>query len=262
MFTSIAKLRASSAMQSRVTTVENWLKRQMGAAYTPEVKFPIAFIAHSNSVEDVSWVNGYTNTHVAWPELADAVLKEFGHKTQGEHRSAMYEMLDARSPGKNKVLAETIVPKYNAAFASLGKTADFGSQPWAFKIEPQVAAPAVEANVAAVAANVPAVEAKETPQVEVHPTAAGAATDVFKPLAQVAAESAAANTEANLQVVGAMYVGLGKVMIDKKKTLAEAAKWSTSPTGGRIFSEYVHAFTSGVELKDVRAALKDFAATL
>lgn len=248
MFTTIAKLRASSAMQDRVTTVESWLKRQ-NVGYTPEVKFPIAFIAHSNAVADVSWVNDSTNTHAMWPELANEVLKEFGHKTQTEHRQEIENMLSSRE-GKTKVLNEQIVPKYNAAFARTIK-ADFGSAWWPFPVS---AAPA----------------ATDTPLAE---TPAANANEELKPLAEVAADSANTNTNeaenetpevetANPQLLGAMYIGLGKVMVDKQKTLAEAAKWSTSPTGGRVFSEYVHAFASGVDLKEVRATLKQFAATV
>ena len=256
MFTTIAKLRASSAMQSRVTTVENWLKRQV-PGYTPEALFPIAFIAHSNSVDDVEWVNGVAGTHVTNAELASEVLKEFGHKTQGEHRNAMSELLRSRD-GKTKVLAEQIVPKYNAAFART-KKADFGSIWWPMKIEPQVAAPAAQAEPAAVEANL-------------NP-AASTGTDLFKPLAQVAAESGMSSPETvapeanedgmySVSILGAMYIGLGRVMMGKEKTFEEAVTYSTSPTGGRVFSDYVQAFASGVELKDVRACLKTFASNM
>lgn len=249
MFTTIAKLRASSAMQSRVTTVENWLKKQ-NAGYTEDVKFPIAFIAHSNAVADVEWVNGVSSTHAMWPELANEVLKEFGHSTQTAHRQEIEDMLNR---SKSASLQE-IVTKYNNAFARTIK-ADFNSAWWPFPVSAPTATPVAE-------------------------TSAPAASEELKPLAQVAAESTVAekskeqaNEEeasnetpeveaANPAVLGAMYIGLGKVMVEKQKTLAEAAKWSTSPTGGRMFSEYVHAFASGVDLKEVRATLKQFAATV
>lgn len=62
MFTTIAALRKSSAMQSRVTTVENYLKKR-AKAYTPDMIFPIAIIAESNSGADFQWVEGVTSTH-------------------------------------------------------------------------------------------------------------------------------------------------------------------------------------------------------
>ena len=55
MFTSIKLLRNSDAVQTRVTTVENFLKKKM-LNYSPEKFFPVAVIALSNSLADVQWV--------------------------------------------------------------------------------------------------------------------------------------------------------------------------------------------------------------
>lgn len=246
MFTTIAKLRASSAMQSRVTTVESWLKKQQ-PGYTPESKFPIAFIGYPNAVADVEWVNASSNTHAMWPELANEVLKEFGHSTQTAHRDEIETMLNS---GKANALEE-IKAKYNAAFARTVK-ADFGSAWWPFAIT--------------AAAPTPATALAETP---VAATSAASSNEntVAEKSKQDANEEEAGNETPEVEatnpvVLGAMYIGLGKVMVEKQKTLAEAAKWSTSPTGGRMFSEYVHAFASGVDLKEVRATLKQFAATV
>ena len=56
-FTSIKNLRASSAMQTRVTQVANNLKK-LNANWQPEWFFPVAAVGLSNGVEDVSWVSG------------------------------------------------------------------------------------------------------------------------------------------------------------------------------------------------------------
>lgn len=58
MFTSIAKLRASHADQSRVTAVENALKKRCGSTWLASAPFPIAFILISNSQADFNWVVG------------------------------------------------------------------------------------------------------------------------------------------------------------------------------------------------------------
>jgi hypothetical protein len=186
---------------------------------------------------------------VAWPELANEVLKEFGHKTQSEHREEIESMLNR---SKASALQE-IVTKYNAAFARTIK-ADFGSAWWPFPVSAPVAAATPAPTAATPVAETPATE---TPQTE---------STVAEKSKEEANEEAGNETPeveaANPVVLGAMYIGLGKVMVEKQKTLAEAAKWSTSPTGGRMFSEYVHAFASGVDLKEVRATLKQFAATV
>lgn len=61
--TSIAALRNSSAMQSRVTTVENFLKR-LNRDWQAAWWFPIAFINVSNDDADMSWVRSHTSTHL------------------------------------------------------------------------------------------------------------------------------------------------------------------------------------------------------
>lgn len=60
--TSIQNLRASTAMQSRVTTVENFLKR-LNRNWNAAWFFPIAFINVSNGDDDMHWVRSHTSTH-------------------------------------------------------------------------------------------------------------------------------------------------------------------------------------------------------
>lgn len=64
MFTSISKLRSSSAMQSRVDQLERFLKKQ-SPKYSPDMIFPIAVIAISNNAaDDYRWVMDARGTHV------------------------------------------------------------------------------------------------------------------------------------------------------------------------------------------------------
>lgn len=238
MFTTIEKLRASHAMQSRVTTVENWLKRQ-NSAWTPDAKFPIAFIAHSNAVDDVEWVNQVTSTHVTWSELANEVLKEFGHKTQGEHRAAIEEMLRSRE-GKTKVLNEIIVPKYNAAFQRIGG-ADFGSAFWPFALSKPAAtteAAAPEATASA-ASNDAATESTAT-------DAAAPETGKLIPVVP------------DFSIEGAFYIAIGKIMVSKSRNFIDAVKYASSPTGGRLYSEY--AMAEGVDGKAARDYVRQYLA--
>ncbi len=55
MFTSISRLRSSSAMQSRVTQVETYLKRNV-PGYNVEMLFPVFLVAAANSMPDYDWV--------------------------------------------------------------------------------------------------------------------------------------------------------------------------------------------------------------
>lgn len=62
MFTSINRLRNSTAIQDRVTRVENFLKKN-SAVYTPDMLFPAAVIIKSNNLDDYDWVmrNAFLN---------------------------------------------------------------------------------------------------------------------------------------------------------------------------------------------------------
>lgn len=241
MFTTIAKLRASSAMQSRVTTVENWLKRQ-NPSWTPDTKFPIAFIANSNIVADVEWVNGVTSTHASWPELANAVLAQFGHKTQTEHRHAIEEMLNARA-GKTKALNDQIIPKYNIAFASLC-AADFGSSLWPFAFGPAGASTPAEGT-----------QATKAEVAQANPATVSGVVDAA-PEPETAAQQTAEEPVNNFILVGAFYIAIGKIVMEKQKPFAEACTWASSPTGGRTYSQY--AMENGADGAEARAFLKAF----
>lgn len=253
MFTSIQKLRASSAMQSRVTTVENWLKRQ-NPNWTPESRFPIAFIAHSNAVDDVDWVNGSTNTHVSWPELSNEVLKEFGHKTQVEHRNAIEELLRSRE-GKTKVLNEQIVPKYNAAFARIG-AADFGAAFWPFAKPAPIAVQATATPATNVADGGETAHLMSTPANAARLNESVAQLNAGKTTEHKLVPTTAPATEWSFLVIGAFYIAIGKIVILKEKTFDEACQWASSPTGGRTYSQF--AMENGADGVEARAFLKAY----
>src|SRR6478736_3999677 len=61
-FTSIAALRESLAQQSRVTTVENNLKK-LNASWQASWLFPIVAVGLSNTLEDVDWVQSEDSVH-------------------------------------------------------------------------------------------------------------------------------------------------------------------------------------------------------
>lgn len=237
MFTTIANLRASHAMTARVSSVENWLKKQ-NPNWTSDTKFPIFVIANSNSVDDVDWVIGTTSTHEAWPQMEQAVLALFGHKDVAEHFDYIENLMRARA-GKGKAVEE-LAQKYNTA---LIETQNFGKVLWPLT----VAAPAPGAPAPAPTA--------ETPQVEVK------TESTSEPEVSAPAEKSGEGMY-TFAVLGAMYVAVGKVVIEKQKTFEDSVRYSLSPTGGRLFTQYVEAFGNGADVKEVRACLKTFAANM
>lgn len=74
MFTSIALLRASDAIKTRVDSVERYLKRTM-TTYSTESFFPMVVVAKANNFDDFLWVaqnkdvhmNMHKCVHVAMP---------------------------------------------------------------------------------------------------------------------------------------------------------------------------------------------------
>lgn len=64
MFTNIKKLRASSAMESRVNTLERFVKDKMGPDFNVETAFPVAIVQLSNGNADFEWVMGHKSTHI------------------------------------------------------------------------------------------------------------------------------------------------------------------------------------------------------
>lgn len=57
MFTSIEKLRNSSAVPSRVTSVETYLRKNYGQGpWDPKIVFPVAVVLVSNTRDDYEWV--------------------------------------------------------------------------------------------------------------------------------------------------------------------------------------------------------------
>ena len=245
MFTTIEKLRASHAQQNRVSTVDNWHKRN-GGNWLPTDKLAIFAIANSNSVDDVDWVCGTSSTHVAWPAMEAAVLKAFGHKTKGEHMNAIQSMLRA---GKAKALPE-ITAKYHEAYSSLGAVTE--RCPVVGYVKPAEAAPAAETAA-------PVADATEqlmsSPANAAHlnesvaQLAAGQTTE--RPLIPVTEEAPVKGA-----LVGAFYIAIGKIIALKDKTFDEAVQWATSPTGGRTYSQF--AMENGVDGVDARAFLKSF----
>lgn len=241
MFTTIAKLRNSHAMTARVSSVENWLKKQ-NPNWTPDTKFPIFAIANSNAVDDVDWVIGTTSTHVAWPEMEKAILAIFGHANVAEHFDYIENQMRAHA-GKTKA-AQDLTHKYNQA---LVETKNFGKVLWPLTVANDTPVDAVKTEPA---------PTTETAQVEVK-TESKAEPDV--------APAPAEKDEAGMYtfaVLGAMYVAVGKVVMEKQKTFEDAVRYSLSPTGGRLFTQHVEAFGNGADVKEVRACLKTFASNM
>lgn len=220
LFTTIKNLRASGAQQQRVTTVENWLKRQK-KDWKAEDKFPVFAIANSNSVDDVEWVFGVRSVLVAWPEMEKAILAEFGHKNTAEHIDYIEAQLRA---GKAKAIAE-ITPKYNTAYMKV-----------------HAVNPLTE--TAALA---------ETPLAENAPT-----QQIESALNDVPAPAVTPTPKSDNIVLGAMYIAIGRIMATKDKSFADACTYATSPTGSRIFTEY--AMSNGADGKEARDRLKLFLA--
>ncbi len=107
-FTTIALLRASTAMESRVNTVENYLKRTY-PGYTPEMPFPIFEIAISNAIEDVHWVVDNSSTH--YKSLPSALTNLF--KGIDESERSMFG-----SGAKNKAVADVTAKMIGLIVAS------------------------------------------------------------------------------------------------------------------------------------------------
>lgn len=220
LFTTIQNLRASSAMQQRVSTVENWLKRQK-KDWKADDKFPVFAIANSNAVDDVEWVFGTKNVLVTWPEMETAILTEFGHSNITQHIDFIEKQLRTN---KAKALAE-ITPKYNAAYLKV------------HAINPLTETAALAASPVAVDAPVPRMEAA------LNDAPAPAETPVPK---------------SDFAVLGAMYIAIGRIMSTKDKSFADACTYATSPTGSRVFTEY--AMSNGADGKEARDRLKLFLA--
>lgn len=230
LFTTIQNLRASSAQQNRVQTVENWLKRQK-KDWNPTDKFPVFAIANSNAVDDVEWVFGSRNVLVAWPEMEKAILAEFGHKTTSEHVDYIESQLRV---GKAKAIAE-ITPKYNAAYEKVHAVNPLSTQTAATPAA--VAAPAVASPVV------------------IDPPSAKIEAGLND--APVPAEASAPKSDFAIQ--GAMYIAIGRIMASKEKSFADACTYATSPTGSRLYAEY--AMSNGADGKQAREQLKTFLAT-
>lgn len=238
MFTSIEKLRASHAMQDRVSSVERWLKRQ-NPNYLNAEKFPIFVIGNSNAVADVDWVISVNSTHIGWPEMHKAVLAEFGHKTIIEHNEYVEQLFNKST--KANALAE-LNQKYVNAYSKAGVAIPnyFGG------LQP------VGAAAQAIA---PAPAATETPQVVQEEVKA--ATPVAAPAPVAPAVNAKAEAEAKLKLRGIVHTAIGQVMSEKLKTFEDAVRWSQSPTGSRTFSAYAEA--NGADAREAREDLKAFA---
>src|SRR5580693_3910768 len=115
MFTTIANLRNSSAMQDRVTKVENWLKKQ-NPNWQPEFVFPIFAIGNSNPVEDVSWVYDNTRTYFDWPEMEAAVIRKIATNQICSKVDHIDNILSRMNRSKAATIAE-LTEVYNAAYA-------------------------------------------------------------------------------------------------------------------------------------------------
>jgi hypothetical protein len=261
MFTTIKALRASHAMTSRVNTVDNWLKRQ-NPEWKPEDKFPIFAIANSNVVDDVEWVFNVTSTHAKWPAMEKAVLAQFGHKNAEEHEEFIVRAL---RNGKAKALAE-ITPKYNAAylavFPQVAVQADALPTTQLENGEGAVAiAPPTAANPTVDLANTSTTDlaggAAEEAPARSDAIQGGAKNN--PPLDLVNLAGVAAPTTPNFEVLGAFYVAIGRIIRNKQKSFDEAVKYASSPTGSRLFTEYVGDLA---DPKDVRAYLRDHIAKL
>ncbi len=180
MFTSIAKLRASSAIPARVSSVETMLRR-VYKAYTPEMIFPVFLIAASNSLDDVEWVRSSSQTHINVTHLSPAINK-LGLSEMSVLRSA------AKATGVDNLTKQYV----NAALSAFaGKTWDVNAPAHAWFKQHAVTvdgAPASASSLAVPATPTPvATPAKAAPKAK----AAPAKTVAAKTAAPVAKASAA-----------------------------------------------------------------------
>lgn len=90
MFTTIKKLRDSSAAQGRVTVVHSKLKAQFDPNWSEDRAFPTAFVAVSNGMPDYEWVQ--TNDSVKVTAHIPGVTKEltalYGHRMKNKTEAA------------------------------------------------------------------------------------------------------------------------------------------------------------------------------
>lgn len=153
MFTTISNLRNSNAIASRVTRVENYLKRTY-PGYTSEMLFPMFEVAASNPQEDYEWVVLAANTHAAGPAaLANAVAK------------ISVEFI-FRKLSKAQALEE-LTRQYAAAFVAAGVT----DLPWIKKHLSLVQSAPASAEVAAAPAAAAAAPAAAAPAAKPAPNA-------------------------------------------------------------------------------------------
>lgn len=223
MYTTIEKLRASSALQNRVTTVVNALNKEHASGTWPVTeKFPIYAIGHSNSIDDVQWVFGAKGTHAAWPEMEKAVLEVFGHRTRPEHTEYVEQLLQK---GKAKALVE-LDEKYKLAADKLN-------------------------GVAPAPAPAPAAEEKATTPITALDVVNGTVPPSAPPTLPAVTDYA---------TLGVVVSAIGKVVQAKSKSLNEAVAYSLTPTGSRVFGEYVTA--QDFDATAARKFLKENSATL
>lgn len=236
MFTTIQNLRASNAMQDRVTKVENWMKRN-NPEYTPDGKFPIFLIASSNPVEDVDWVYYNKSTHAAWPEVEKAVLMQFA--VNGNAPAAQHHFEEVvRQLRRNKAQTiEEMQKKYKEAYDSV-----FGTNAVLESASPELNASTANEVITAADTTQVADVAAET---------------------KVKTETAAETTsEFSKAIQGLFHIAVGNIMIAKDKTFEEALKYATSPTGNRIYSQYAEEQSNVEDAKSARAYLKNYISKL
>lgn len=96
-FTTIANLRASSAMQDRVTKVANNLKK-MRPDWGDNTLFPIAAVGLSNSQDDMDWVFYHSDVHVS--NTTKKVLIANGYECTASHLNKALETAGVQTVDK------------------------------------------------------------------------------------------------------------------------------------------------------------------
>lgn len=134
MFTTIEALRASHAMQDRVTKVETFLKNNAGGKWEPKALFPAEIVLLSNTHDDYEWVRGYKKDLAqVLPGLTkavtDSVIEKANPKGEADTKADAQKIIDnynielkILNPAHVSFYATPVVPSGTAFSAPAGTT--------------------------------------------------------------------------------------------------------------------------------------------
>lgn len=169
MFTSIAKLRASSAQQNRVSSVANNLKK-LNPSWQDGWFFPIVAIGLSNSADDISWVKGTPSVLLtSGPKAVRSVRSDKTATATEVNGAARKHYPEIGYGSRNKAeLVTTALTAINEELRVLLANPDFD---WTHGLTDEVATQPAQATTATTAEQAPAVSVEtESKPAEVGPS--------------------------------------------------------------------------------------------